>query len=42
MDITTILIISGSAIAIYIAFLVVLGFSLKGKNIKAQNLKDKN
>tara|TARA_Y100000589_G_scaffold296426_1_gene303551 strand:+ start:1812 stop:1937 length:126 start_codon:yes stop_codon:yes gene_type:complete len=41
MDITTILTISGSAIAIYIAFLV-LGFSLKGKNIKAQNLKDKN
>ena len=41
MDIKTILIISGSAIAIYIAFLV-LGFSLKGKNIKAQNLKDKN
>ena len=41
MHLTTILIISGSAIAIYIAFLV-LGFSLKGKNIKAQNLKDKN
>tara|TARA_B100000212_G_scaffold266835_1_gene206271 strand:+ start:361 stop:486 length:126 start_codon:yes stop_codon:yes gene_type:complete len=41
MDITTILIISGAAIAIYIAFLV-LGFSLKDKNIKAQNLKDKN
>ena len=38
---TTILIISGSAIAIYIAFLV-LGFSLKGKNIKAQNLEDEN
>ena len=37
---TTILIISGSAISIYIAFLV-LGFSLKGKNIKAQNLEDK-
>ena len=41
MHLTTILIISGSAIAIYIAFLV-LGFSLKGKNIKAQSLKDKN
>ena len=41
MDITTILKIGGSAIAIYIAFLV-LGFSLKGKNIKAQNLEDKN
>ena len=41
MEIKTILIISGSAIAIYTAFLV-LGFSLKGKNIKAQNLDDKN
>ena len=41
MNITTILIISTAAIAIYIAFLV-LGFSLKGKNIKAQNLEDKN
>ena len=41
MDMTTILIISGAAIAIYIAFLV-LGFSLKEKNIKAQNLEDKN
>ena len=41
MDIKTILIISGSAIAIYIAFLV-LGFSLKGKNAKAQNIEDKN
>ncbi len=41
MDITSILIISGAAIAIYIAFLV-LGFSLKDKNIKAQNLEDKN
>ena len=41
MNITTILIISGSAIAIYIAFLV-LGFTLKTKNIKAQNLEDKN
>ena len=41
MNLPTILIISGSAIAIYIGFLV-LGFSLKGKNIKAQNLKDKN
>ena len=41
METQTILIISGSAITIYIAFLV-LGFSLKGKNIKAQNLEDKN
>ncbi len=41
MDITTILIIIGFAIAIYIAFLF-LGFSLKDKNIKAQNLEDKN
>tara|TARA_B100000212_G_scaffold333548_1_gene303136 strand:- start:28 stop:153 length:126 start_codon:yes stop_codon:yes gene_type:complete len=41
MDITTILIISASAIAIYIAFLV-LGFSLKGKNIKSQNLENED
>ena len=41
MEITTILIISVAAIIIYIAFLV-LGFSLKEKNIKAQNLEDKN
>ena len=41
MDLTAILIISLTAICIYIAFLV-LGFSLKGKNIKAQNLEDKN
>ncbi len=41
MNLTTILIISGAGIVIYIAFLV-LGFSLKGKNIKAQNLEDKN
>ena len=41
MNITTILIISGAGVAIYIAFLV-LGFSLKGKNIKAQKLEDKN
>ena len=41
MDITTILIISFAAVAIYIAFLV-LGFALKGKNAKAQNLEDKN
>tara|TARA_Y100001978_G_scaffold164740_1_gene151881 strand:+ start:15 stop:140 length:126 start_codon:yes stop_codon:yes gene_type:complete len=41
MNITTILIISSAGIAIYIAFLV-LGFSLKGKNIKAQKLEDKN
>ena len=37
---TTTLIIAGAAVAIYIAFLV-LGFSLKGKNIKAQNLEKK-
>ena len=41
MDITTILIISSATIAIYIAFLA-LGFSLKGKNAKAQNLEDKD
>ena len=41
MDITTILIIGCTAIAIYVAFLV-LGFSLKGKNTKAQNLEDNN
>ena len=41
MDITTIIIISVAAISIYIAFLV-LGFSLKDKNIKAQDLDDKN
>ena len=41
MNLTTILIISGAGLAIYIAFLV-LGFSLKGKNMKAQNLEDKN
>ena len=41
MNITTILIISGAGFAFYIAFLV-LGFTLKGKNIKAQNLEDKN
>tara|TARA_Y100000589_G_scaffold34643_1_gene29009 strand:+ start:65 stop:190 length:126 start_codon:yes stop_codon:yes gene_type:complete len=40
MDLTKSLIIMCSAIAIYIAFLV-LGFSLKGKNSKAQNLEDK-
>ena len=41
MNLTTTLIIGAAAIAIYIAFLV-LGFSLKGKNMKAQNLEDKN
>ncbi len=41
MDIKTILIISVVAIVIYIVFLV-LGFSLKQNNIKAQNLEDKN
>ena len=41
MDLTTILIITFAALAIYIAFLV-LGFSLKGKNVKAQNLEDEN
>ena len=33
-------IIAGAAIALYTAFLV-LGFSLKDKNLKAQNIKDK-
>tara|TARA_Y100000589_G_scaffold287770_1_gene288765 strand:+ start:1281 stop:1430 length:150 start_codon:yes stop_codon:yes gene_type:complete len=41
MDIKAILIIVGTAIVIYLAFLV-LGFSLKAKNIKAQNLDEKN
>ena len=41
MDLTTILIISSAAIALYVAFLI-LGFSLKNKNIKAQNLEDEN
>ena len=41
MDLSTILIISCAAIAIYIAFLV-LGFALKGKNAKAQNLENKS
>ena len=41
MDLTTILIIGSAAIVIYAAFLV-LGFSLKDKNAKAQNLEDKN
>tara|TARA_Y100001933_G_C18481799_1_gene348627 strand:- start:91 stop:216 length:126 start_codon:yes stop_codon:yes gene_type:complete len=41
MDVTTILIISFASITIYIIFLVV-GFSLKGKNIKAQQLEDKD
>ena len=41
MDLTTILIISFVAVAIYIAFLV-LGFSLKDKNAKAQNLGNKD
>ncbi len=40
MTITTTLIIGGSGIAIYIAFLI-LGFSLKDKNFKAQNLENK-
>ena len=40
MNLTTTLIIGAAAIAIYIAFLV-LGFSLKGKNAKAQNIKNK-
>ena len=40
MNLTTILIISFAAIGIYMAFLV-LGFSLRGKNMKAQNLEDK-
>jgi len=41
MNLTTVLIIIGATIFIYITFLV-LGFSLKAKNIKAQNLEDKN
>ena len=41
MNLTTILLISFAGITIYIAFLV-LGFSLKGKNAKAQNLENKN
>ena len=40
MNITTTLTISFAAVAIYIAFLV-LGFSLKDKNLKAQKIKDK-
>ena len=41
MDITTtIIVIIAGAFTLYITFLV-LGFSLKGKNIKAQNLEDK-
>ena len=39
MDLKTSLIIGSAAIAIYIAFLI-LGFSLKNKNIKAQNSED--
>jgi len=41
MELKTTFIIGGAAIALYIAFLV-LGFSLKGKNLKAQNLRDKD
>ena len=41
MEMTTILIIISAALAIYIAFLV-LGFSLKGKNAKAQKIEDEN
>ena len=41
MNFTTILTIGGLAIAIYVSFLF-LGFSLKGKNIKAQKLEDKD
>ena len=40
MELQTTLIIGGSAIVLYLAFLV-LGFSLKGKNLKAQKLKNK-
>ena len=40
MDITTTLIIGTIGIAIYIVFLI-LGFSLKGKNFNAQNIKEK-
>tara|TARA_B100000212_G_C27200898_1_gene458678 strand:- start:610 stop:735 length:126 start_codon:yes stop_codon:yes gene_type:complete len=40
MNLTTTLIIGGAAFTLYIAFLV-LGFALKDKNLKAQNLDDK-
>ena len=39
MNLQITFIIASSAIALYIAFLI-LGFSLKNKNIKAQNSKD--
>ena len=41
MNLQITFIIAFAAIALYTAFLV-LGFSLKEKNIKAQNLEDKN
>ena len=41
MELKTTLIIACASIALYIAFLV-LGFSLKGKNLKAQNSKNKD
>ena len=40
MNLQITFIIASAAIALYIAFLV-LGFSLKDKNLKAQNIKDK-
>ena len=39
MDISTIVLIFGISLLIYFAFLF-LGFSLKNKNKKAQNLKN--
>ena len=39
MNLQITFIIASSAIALYIAFLI-LGFSLKNKNIKAQNSED--
>ena len=40
MNLQITFVIAFAAIALYIAFLV-LGFSLKDKNLKAQNIKDK-
>ena len=40
MNLQITFIIASSAIALYITFLV-LGLSLKDKNLKAQNIKDK-
>tara|TARA_B100000212_G_scaffold323860_1_gene284267 strand:+ start:260 stop:385 length:126 start_codon:yes stop_codon:yes gene_type:complete len=40
MNLQITFIIAAAAISLYITFLV-LGFSLKDKNLKAQNIKDK-